>query len=200
MTHHPGPQPFQHVMLDVPGLGRLEARVEWVAHGNLTLALFMPLDGEPGLMEGHEAVIEFTSERGLHRIEGLVREAGPEADVLDFERRLEPALLQRREFARADAVVPVRVWLDEGDEVEAFTLNVSGGGLLLNGAEALSIGDVVWFELELGDAPLGGRARVVREDADGGRGLQIDVPEKGRDRLVRFVFDRQRRERLVRRS
>jgi c-di-GMP-binding flagellar brake protein YcgR len=200
VTPDSGPQPFQHVMLDVPGLGRLEARVEWVADGNLTLALFMPLESELGPWDELEAMIEFTSERGLHRIEGLVREAGPEADVLDFERRIEPALVQRRQYARADAVIPVRVWSDGGEELDAFTLNVSGGGLLLNGGEALSIGDVVWFELELGDVPLGGRARVVREDADGGRGLQIDVPEKGRDRLVRFVFDRHRKERLVRRS
>ena len=198
MTHAAGPEPHQHVMLDVPGRGRIEARVEEVADGHLTLALFMPLDTEFGVVGEHDAVLEFTTRRGLHRLEGLVREAGPEAEVLDFERRIEPALVQRRDFARADAVVPVRVWVDEGDEVQAHTLNVSGNGMLLNGVDGLAIGDVFWFELELADAPLGGRGRVVREDGDGRQGVTIDIPERGRDRLVRFVFDRQRRERLVR--
>jgi hypothetical protein len=192
------PRPGQLVGVEVPGHGRVEARVDQAADGRLILSTGfaqLALDGED------LAVLEFTTPRGLCRLEGFVRETGgDDANVLDFRQLLEPALEQRRGAARADAVIAISAWI-EADQVVLYALNVSAGGMLLSGADRLAVDDVFWFEIDIDDqAPLTGRARVVREDEGGLRAVTlVDVPERGRDRIVRFVFDRHRRERVAER-
>jgi c-di-GMP-binding flagellar brake protein YcgR len=81
--------------------------------------------------------------------------------------------------------------------LNGFTRNVSAGGVLVAGAEALGAGDRLRlrFELETEEDLIDLLARVVRADETWGlRGLRLErVPERDRERLVRFVLDRQRR-------
>jgi c-di-GMP-binding flagellar brake protein YcgR len=106
---------------------------------------------------------------------------------------------QRREDARIDLVRPVAM-IPDGFKVgwlNGFTRNVSAGGVLVAGADALDQGDRLRlrFELDSEDDLIDLLARVVRADDDWGlRGLRLErMTDVERERIVRFVFARQRR-------
>jgi PilZ domain len=130
---------------------------------------------------------------------GRVRE-----DLLHFLQAVVPlapprAQPQRREEARIDLVRPVAM-IPDGFKVgwlNGFTRNVSAGGVLVAGADALESGDRLRlrFELDSEEDLVDLLARVVRtDDAWGLRGLALErLDERERQRIVRFVFARQRR-------
>jgi hypothetical protein len=131
-------------------------------------------------------------------VQGRVRE-----DVLHFVRVVVPLAprraQQRRDHARIELVRPVAM-VPDGFRVgwlNGFTRNVSAGGVLVAGADALEAGDRLRlrFELDSEDDLLDVLARVVRaDDAWGLRGLRLEgVDERERERIVRYVFERQRR-------
>jgi c-di-GMP-binding flagellar brake protein YcgR len=100
---------------------------------------------------------------------------------------------------RVDLVRPVAM-IPDGFRVgwlNGFTRNLSAGGVLVTGADALEAGDRlrVRFELDSEEDLLDVLARVVRaDDAWGLRGLRLEGIDPGRrERIVRFVFERQRR-------
>ena len=130
---------------------------------------------------------------------GRVRE-----DLLHFLQAVVPlapprSAPQRRDDARVDLVRPVAL-IPEGFRVgwlNGFTRNVSAGGVLVAGADALAEGDRLRlrFELDSEEDLIDLMARVVRADeAWGLRGLRLEhLSERERERIVRFVFARQRR-------
>jgi hypothetical protein len=130
---------------------------------------------------------------------GRVRE-----DLLHFLQAVVPLApprreRQRRDAARIDLVRPVAM-IPEGFRVgwlNGFTRNVSAGGVLVAGAEALGEGDRLRlrFELDSEEDLIDLLARVVRADETWGlRGLRLERLSDGeRERIVRFVFARQRR-------
>jgi c-di-GMP-binding flagellar brake protein YcgR len=146
---------------------------------------------------------------GDDRVDGtLLAVPGPNGrvreDLLHFlqavvplaPRRREP---QRRDAARIDLVRPVAM-IPEGFRVgwlNGFTRNVSAGGVLVAGAEALGEGDRLRlrFELDSEEDLIDLLARVVRADDTWGlRGLRLErLSDRERERIVRFVFARQRR-------
>jgi hypothetical protein len=106
---------------------------------------------------------------------------------------------QRRDGARVDLVRPVAM-IPEGFKVgwlNGFTRNVSAGGVLVAGADALGEGDRLRlrFELDSEEDLIDLLARVVRADeAWGLRGLRLErLAPRDRERLARFVLARQRR-------
>jgi hypothetical protein len=190
------PDVRQIVTLDLSGLERLGARVEEVSEGALVLALFTEPSTPIQVLAFKDATLEFTSPRGLVRLTGAASPNGP--SELRFQLDGEAEVLQRRQFARVDAVQPVSVTLnpDAGESVDTYTINLSGNGVLLaSGADALKLGQVVWFELKLADTnePVAASGRIVRETAEGYKGVEIDrIEPRDRELLVHFVFDRQR--------
>lgn len=137
-------------------------------------------------------LLEYASGHGLVRFRGeAVLE---DHDLVRFHAVEGPEVLQRREFVRVAASQPVMVATEE-EQVDAHTVDISGGGLLLTGLDALEIDTPVRFKLHLhtGEAPIEGNARVVRTSADGKRGVVFEeISRVDRQRLIRFVFDRQR--------
>jgi hypothetical protein len=122
-------------------------------------------------------------------------------DILHFVEAVLPlaAAPQRREHARIDIIRPVAM-VPAGFQVgwlTGQTRNVSADGILVTGAEALEAGDRlrVRFELTGEDDLVDLSARVVRsEDRWGLRGLRLDGRQAAeRERIVRFVFEQQRR-------
>ncbi|HEY6780364.1 MAG TPA: PilZ domain-containing protein [Thermoleophilaceae bacterium] len=206
MTTAAVPHERQLLVLEVAGFGRTDARVERASEHHFSLALFLVPGSDFELAGEQWAAIEFTTARGLARIEGVVRALDESVDLYGFERSLDAALVQRRDFVRVDAVLGVRLWHcdDEDDPIQALepvqanTLSISGNGLLINGASGFGLGDTFWFELPLPDGhAVEGRARFVREAGADRLGGQIEhVTEKSRDRLVRHVFECQRKQRL----
>jgi len=105
---------------------------------------------------------------------------------------------QRRDNVRIELVRPVAI-VPEGFRagwLNGFTRNVSAGGVLVAGADVLEHGERLRlrFELDSGEDLLDVLARVVRADDDLGlRGLRLEgVGDRERERIVRYVFERQR--------
>ncbi|HEX5308124.1 MAG TPA: PilZ domain-containing protein [Solirubrobacteraceae bacterium] len=107
--------------------------------------------------------------------------------------------VQRREYVRVMSARPVLVYRGrDGRSVSSYTVDVSGGGMMLAGPDALQQGEQISFRLTIaqGDPPIEGWARVVRGDRAGRRCVAFTtIGDLDRRRLVRFVFERQRMER-----
>jgi hypothetical protein len=78
------------------------------------------------------------------------------------------------------------------------SLDLSGSGARLRNpadGDHLVLGRMVWLEISISEAdePIQARGTVLRELEDGSKGVHFDyIREQDRDRLVRFLFERQR--------
>lgn len=193
-----GFEPGRNVGLLLPELGRLPARVESSAGERIALALYVRPETPIPWLDSDSAEVEYVGERGIYRAEGRVTTEGRGRGALVIlELSGEPRLIQRRDFVRVDTIVPATVWLDpDGPAVSTYALNVSGGGFLLAGPATLAVGQRLRFSLRLPDdlPELEGVASVTRQAEHERKGCAIEeIGERGRDALVRFTFDLQRR-------
>lgn len=179
--------------LTAPGHESMPVRV--FERGSDVLMLVVLLDADTGVApERTEPVLlEYSSVQGLIRMHGEARLE--QRDLIRFSAIEAPEVLQRREFVRIDAPQPVQLTDPGGTPIVTHAVDISGGGMLLRGLEHLREGEMLRFTLDLGpgEAPLEGRARVVRVDEDGHRGLVFEaISSAERQRLIHFIFDRQR--------
>jgi hypothetical protein len=196
----------ERVRVLVPRLASVDAVVARVVTGAAELALV----GRPEipLRFLHRRKATIVPLAGDRRVDGtLLAVPGPHGkvrdDLLHFLQAVVPLApprreAQRRDDHRIDLVRPVAM-IPEGFEVgwlNGFTRNVSAGGVLVAGAEALEAGDKLRlrFELDSEDDLIDLLARVVRADDTWGlRGLRLEqIDERERERIVRYVFARQR--------
>ena len=192
------PARTQPVVIRLPGAPELPARVDAADAASVTLVLAVPPRGG---IDG-TAVVEYVTPTGIHRIAGALDRDGRDPAVLRLRRHGEE-VVQRREWARVDAVVPVDVRFEDPQAglAATVTLNVSGGGALIHDPVGLAIGTRVRLELHLDQQPITAEGTVVRESGAHAKGVELDdVAEPDRERIVRFVADRQRAELRLRRS
>lgn len=195
MTDTQGLVPGQKLTLDARGLGRRAATVESVAAGEVMLVMLSdePL---PRALDGVEASIEFPGRSGLYRATGVLGVAGRGFTRFRLTGGLER--LQRREWARAEAVRPARIEPvgRPEDAIETWTLDLSAGGVRLAGPKGLNLGDRIILRVRLDDQHeivIAATAEVARETEDGHVGVRIEeIDEVDRERIVRFVFEQQR--------
>jgi hypothetical protein len=143
-------------------------------------------------------LLEYVSPRGLVRFHGQA--IVQERDLVRFDVSAAPEVTQRREFVRVPAAQKVEVAKGhdsraEGDLIDAHAIDISGGGMLLSGADGLPLGSHVRFSLNLGPGaePIEGNAQVVRAGDEGKRALVFDqISRDDRQRLIHFIFERQR--------
>lgn len=185
----------QHVELKIGDLPVVEARIEQLDENMAVLGLSKP--PEPSLEEiGEiEGVIEATSVRGLARLVGTLKQHKDQPDACKLTFDQGPEVIQRRQFVRIDTSTPVMVTRDDGSKVAAHTVNISGAGLLVAGLRDLQMDEQLKLDIEVGEGepPIHARGRVVRETAEGHKGVRIEMIEEGdRERLIHFVFERQR--------
>ena len=141
-----------------------------------------------------------------HSPHGLLRDRGSgewvDIGTIRFFRDDEPAVLQRRAHVRVSAPQPVTIKDIDGRKLlTTSTVNVSGSGMLLSLPPRFDLTELMsqeTVEVELGlqedQAPAHGTARVVRVSPDN---LQMAVEFTAitpgeRQRVIRFIFDRQR--------
>jgi hypothetical protein len=193
------PQRGENVLLLTATGEKLPARVAECPENALLVAITVPT--EPlgnGELDG--LVLEFTSAHGRVRLSGTVSVEGPnDPDLLRIEHPRSVEVLQQREYVRIKAARPV-VMYDSRDhlQIQSFTVDVSGGGLLLAGPETLKVGEEIEFQVTItpGVLPIKGTGRVVRTDARGRRAVSFEsISDFDRRRLVRFIFECQRAER-----
>jgi hypothetical protein len=197
----------ERVRVLVPHVATLEAVVVRAVTGAAELAV-VTADARVPARFLHRRKATIVPLAGDDRVDGTlfaVPGAGGRvrADLLHFLQAVVPLAPprppQRRDAARIDLVRPVAM-IPEGFKVgwlNGFTRNVSAGGVLVAGADALHEGERLRLRFELDDEAdlIDLLARVVRaDDAWGLRGLRLErLADRERERIVRFVFARQRR-------
>jgi hypothetical protein len=193
------PERAATVLLVLASGEKLPARVVERAENALLVAITVPT-GPLSNSQLDGLVLEFTNAHGRVRLSGTVTVEDPnEHDLLRIEHPRSIEVLQQREYVRIQAARPV-VMYDSRDhlQIQSFTVDVSGGGLLLAGPETLKIGEVIEFQVTItpGVLPIKGTGRVVRTDARGRRAVSFEsISDFDRRRLVRFIFECQRAER-----
>jgi hypothetical protein len=135
---------------------------------------------------------------------GIVRTPGSaeliEANLLRFALDETPELVQRREFVRVTAAKRIILEDEEGELLaKALTIDISGGGLLvkLPRSAELPSDESIYFVLYLGvdeyEDQVSGTVRVVRHKEDHQVALSFEhISRRDQERLIRFVFERQR--------
>ena len=137
-----------------------------------------------------DADLEYTSVRGVVRLHGEA--VFEDRSLIRFEASGPADVSQRRSFVRVTAPQPVTLEDEGRGKRLAYTVDVSGGGMLLAGADELEPGTRIGFAMVLGrqSVPVRGMARVVRIRDDGKRALVFEeIDEEDRQRLIRFVFE-----------
>jgi hypothetical protein len=196
-----GPRVGEAVHVIAPSGATIGARVKEAATGSFLLRL------DEGAADPHELLadatvsLEFTNLRGVCRIPGVAQAPG-DAGALRVNATGAVELIQRRDYYRVEAFVPVTYepYGPGGATVTGNTLDVSGGGFRVAAAEGLRLGDMMRFTLELGEGeqPLQAVAQTVREAGDDEFGMRfVEILESERQRLVRWVFARERAARQI---
>jgi hypothetical protein len=163
--------------------------------GDFLMLVLMLDDGEELSQDVVEPlVLEYVSVRGVVRFSGQA--VLQERDLVRFEVSAAPEVTQRREFVRIPSLQDVVLGDQPGaGKISTKAIDLSGGGMLLSGADRLELDSEVRFRLELGGGAgaIEGRARVVRSDQEGRRALVFEeISQTDRQRLIHFVFERQR--------
>ena len=193
----------QHVKLLIGDLPSMDARIEEISEDYAIVGLFK--EPEPPLQDigPIQGIIEAAGPRGLTRLVGTLTQKGSEVDAAKLEFDQGPEVIQRRQFVRIETTTSVELTRENGDRVKTFTLNLSGAGLLLGGPADLQMDELVKADIEVGEEEptVHCRGRVVRETKEGNKGVRIEMIEEGdRERLIHFVFERQRSQPRVKTS
>jgi hypothetical protein len=189
------PERADPVTIVRPSGERVQARVaERDGEGLLVALMFRAeVPFSPGSLD--ELVLEFTNDRGRLRLRGTV--TLEDRELLRFGEVHSVELIQEREYVRVQSTRPVLVITGgRGGTVQTYSVDLSGGGMLLAGPSTLKVGEQVEFRLSTakGSPPIAGVGTVVRADEEGRRAICFDEMGEHR-RLVRFIFDCQRAER-----
>ena len=193
----------QKVVVRLPYVGTLPATVERASADTLTLTLAVP-DPRVQRLNGSEVAVENTTPRGIQRFSG--RLSVRTGELLDIVLMGDAERIQRREWARVSAAVPVRLTAPDEPSIaggETTSLNVSGGGVLIRDVWRLPLGTDVRIEIVIDPAqpPVRALARVVRDGGPDQKGLRFeDVAPPDAERLMRFVRERERAELRVSRG
>lgn len=187
--------------LTTPQGDRVPVRVADRRGDFLLLVLLLSPADHLDMDQVQQLLLECTSARGLVTLRGEAALA--DRDLVRFRVLDTLEVVQRREHVRVRAARPVLVAVEDRPPIDTFAVDVSGGGMLLAGPDTLEPEDRVRFVLrvESGSPPIEGAGRVVRA-ADGGRRAIVfeGISGQDRERLIHFVFDRERAARRVTRD
>ncbi|MFP5362735.1 MAG: PilZ domain-containing protein [Thermoleophilia bacterium] len=189
-------QRAKHGLIAVPEIGSIPALVELDdAHATAVLLVhpLLSLDDVVGTRVG----IDVTTERGLVHVEAQIS-GFHDGEVLELDVAGAREVIQRREFARVDAVLEATVApRGAASRRAAVAVNISGSGAVVSRLEELKPGDAVdlWLQLAASEPPVMVSGRVARECDGHLRAVHFEhVHKADRERIVHFVFERQRLE------
>ena len=183
----------EHVQLSLPQIGLLPATVETTEPNAVVLVLAVD-DSRVRRLAGAEVAVEHATGRGINRFNGTLELNDRRPEQLRVVLSGDSERIQRREWARVEATLPVTVkGIDEPVGGETVTLNISGGGILVKDPWKMPLGIDVRVELEVEPGfRISALGRVVREPAPDQKGIRIDsIGREDSERLVRLVRERE---------
>lgn len=194
------PKAQQPATLVMPDGEHLPARIAGNQGSDLLVHAMVRLG--PGLTPDRlqRMVLEIAGGKGVIRLGGAV--TLEDGEQLRFAQLRSLDVLQRREYFRVKAARQVLVTLEGSSAaIESYSVDLSGGGMLLGGLDHVRVGEQIGFRLitERGGASasqISGTGRVVRSDPGGRRAICFDsISDGDRRRLIKFLFECQRDER-----
>lgn len=190
------PRPNERVAL-VVGSERVMGRVDQVGPDFVKVALAERPKGK--IRRDDQATLLFAGPRGVSELKGAVRREGLSTSALRFDFEASQQSLQRRRHVRVNAELPVLIRLLRPDSslVKTHTLNISGGGMEIVDKIGLRVGAVVKIELRMPgeDLAVPVTGRIVRRARANTKGVRIErMLASDQDRLIKFIFTRQRLE------
>ncbi|HWD70314.1 MAG TPA: PilZ domain-containing protein [Solirubrobacteraceae bacterium] len=162
--------------------------------------LLVVLDGVEELVAGPLSMLmlESAGARGIVRTPGNAELI--EANLLRFVLESSVELVQRREYVRV--VAAKRIVLEDADGdllAEGLTVDISGGGMLvqLPRSAEVPLNTTLFFSLFLGltdyDDQVNGTVQIIRRNDDNQVAMGFEhISHRDQERLIRFVFERQR--------
>jgi hypothetical protein len=182
----------EHVQVNLPHIGLLPATVESTEPGAVVVVLAVG-DTRVKRLEGSEVAVEHATGRGINRFGGILHLSADRPEQLRIVLHGDAERIQRREWARVDATLPVTVkGIDEPVGGDTVTLNISGGGILIKDPWRMPLGIDVRIEIGLEGAAIRALGRVVRAPALDQKGIRIDnIARDDEERLVRLVRERE---------
>ena len=140
--------------------------------------------------------LESTGGRGVLRTPGTGQRA--DTNLIRFFLDDTADVVQRREFVRVVTAQRV-IFVDEDDKVIAntVTVNISGGGMLVRRPSTVVLEGNVFFDLYLDETVEGGRmsgiGKVIRNVGEDTTAIGFaQISRNDRERLIHFIFDKQR--------
>ena len=181
-----------HVRLD--GHGEWTARIEGVEGERVAIAAIARLPTDHGALAGAQARVKVATARGVISITGIVM-AADRTGLLELQLDGEPQVDQRRHHVRVPARVPGVVGPRDGSApaLHTFTIDVSGGGVLIAGAGPVEPGAPVAVTVKLPQqGSLTTDGRIARLTEGGYVALAFEsIAEEQREALVRWIFEQQ---------
>jgi hypothetical protein len=186
----------RHATVILPRLGSFPAVVEMDSDHATAMLLVRPR--EP-LAVGAAASIDIATDRGLLHVDAQVVGAPLGGELLELGLTGPTRIVQRRGYARVGAFLEVIVTpASTGAPIAAAVVNISASGAVISRLACMQPGEEAALSLQLtpDNPPLQIGGRVVRAFEDEFRALHFEhIEEPDRERIVRFVFDRQRLDR-----
>jgi hypothetical protein len=184
-------------------LGGFRARIDAVLDGRVLVTPLAPLPVERDRVLGLAAEITVPTSRGMWVAEGSVTSTADDGTV-EVRLARQAQVAQRREHVRLPTYLPAVVVPRDAAHppLHTYTLDISGGGIQLAGAGPHEPGTAVTVTVKLtDDEPLTVDGRIARRTARGSVGIAFeDIAEDERERIVRWIFERQRLQRAAERG
>lgn len=196
-------RPGGRVEIKIRGVGRTAGTVIGDDGGSTVVKLVVDLGQEAAALGEPDAVLEYTTLRGLYRQKGVARFDVNGTASVRFVPGEEPERVQRRDFVRVSVNLPVTISMrDDPWPTEFDAVNLSAGGVLVSSPQAgvgrLELGMFVWLKIPLydGKEPIEARGTVVRQAGRGAMGIRFDhISEAHQERLAHFVMRQEREQR-----
>ena len=175
--------------------GTWAARVVSAFGERVVVALLAQPELDEERLVGTAAQLAVTTGRGLLRAPAVVLSAD-EDGLIEMDLGDETELDQRREHVRVESRLPTAI--EHADAAHApvhtYTLDVSGGGVLVAGVGMAEEGTLVDVTLKVpGGSIIEAGGHVARRTAEGHAGVVFErIAPHDREELVRWIFERQR--------
>jgi hypothetical protein len=194
------PKPQQPATLVMPDGVHLPARIAGSEGQTLLVLAMVRLEAGLGGERLQQIVLELSGGKGVLRLGGTI--TLQDGELLRFANLHSIDVVQRREYVRVRATRSVQILLDGSSAaIESYSVDLSGGGMLLGGLDHVRVGERISFRLATepdgaSASQITGTGRVVRSDPGGRRAIAFDsISEGDRRRLIKFLFECQREER-----
>ncbi|AVX20750.1 MULTISPECIES: flagellar brake protein [Carboxydocella] len=183
--------------------GVYRSRVEEIAPDRIILALPFSKGVPVPVRVGSQILVRYFDQSAIYsfKSEVISRATAPQA-ILSISIPESVNRVQRRNYVRLDDSVPLTFYKLQEDDItgtDTVTKDISGGGVRIEIPQPLELGTELELHLKLPKDKIIAVGKVVRclplEKPKKGYNIGIQftiIEERDRDKIIKYIFDRQR--------